>query len=244
MEQDDEQDGYTPEPVKRGEAPIRSDDVRVSWHPLPVVRWDRVVLLRLRILSTVLAAALAALAPPAVDAQERSGLWGGLGAGYGAAEASSDEIGAGDREGSGVGYLAIGWTLTDQVLLGGEAHIWSKTAHSDDFGGNMTVNLYSALVTLMLYPSATGRFFVKGGLGASALDLEVKVLNTRLTADLGTGVGYLVGAGYDIPAGPISITPALSYWGGNIGDLEFQGETLFTHWKQNVVAVTIGITFH
>jgi hypothetical protein len=184
-----------------------------------------------------------AVASP-VGAQNRSGLWGGFGGGYGTADVSADEIDGDDREDSGVGYLNIGWTLTDQILLGAEVDIWSKTAHSDDVDGDMTVNLYNGLVTLTLYPSSTGRFFVKGGVGASAIDVEVKVQNTRLTADLGTGVGYLAGIGYDIPVGPVSITPAVSYWGGSVGTLEFQGATLFTNWKQNVIAFTIGLTFH
>jgi hypothetical protein len=230
--------------------PVR---VGMVWQLPP---WDRVIRsvgwlfgqggrMRLGVVTTLLlVGTLVLLAPLSVAAQERSGLWGGIGGGYGAADVSSDEIGGGDREGSGVGYFAIGWTLSDQVLLGGEVDFWTKTARADEIDGDMTVNLVNAAVTLTIYPAQTGRFFVKGGVGASAIDLEVEVLNTRLTADLGTGVGYIVGAGYDIPAGPISITPALTYWGGNVGDLEFQGETLFTNWKQNVVAFTIGITFH
>jgi len=60
--------------------------------------------MRLGVVSTLLlVGTLVLLAPISVAAQERSGLWGGIGGGYGAADVSSDEIGGGDREGSGVG---------------------------------------------------------------------------------------------------------------------------------------------
>jgi hypothetical protein len=34
------------------------------------------------------------------------------------------------------------------------------------------------------------------------------------------------------------------YWGGSVGSLEFQGQTLFSDWTQNVIAFAIGLSFH
>jgi hypothetical protein len=163
--------------------------------------------------------------------------------GYGVAERSSDEADF-DREGAAVAYVTIGWTLSDHVLIGAEFNLWSRTAESERSNIDATVNIYNASIALVFYPSSTAGFFVKSGGGASLIDLEIERFNTRLTTDLGTGLGYIVGVGYDIPVGSIWITPAVNFWGGVLGDLEFHDTTLFTDWKQNVLDFTIGVKFH
>ena len=67
------------------------------------------------------------LASPSVaGAQERAGFWGGFGGGWGSANVTADDL-EGDREGSGVGYFNLGWTASDQLLVGAEFILWSKT---------------------------------------------------------------------------------------------------------------------
>ena len=70
-------------------------------------------------------------------------------------------------------------------------------------------------------------------------------MGTTLTANVGKGVGLGAGAGYDWYLGRgFSLTPSVTYWYGRSGDFRFLGQTFFTDWSQNVVDVTIGVSFH
>src|SRR3990172_8975580 len=87
--------------------------------------------------------------------QDRSGFWFGFGLGYG-------NIGCNDcdnRSGSGSGYLKLGGTVSKKVLIGFEANGWAKS--EDD----ATVSLVNGSAVVYFYPSATGGFHLKGGLG-------------------------------------------------------------------------------
>ncbi len=171
--------------------------------------------------------------------QKRQGFWLGIGGGYGSADATCDECDGGDREGSGAGYLKLGWTLDDRVLLGGEFNLWTKEQDG------VMVNFYNASGTLTFYPQGSSGFFLKGGVGASFIDTEIVDGGTRITADLGSGLGLVAGVGYDLRvARVISITPAVNFWYGQPGDLMVAGETIARNWKQNVVDFTVGVTFH
>jgi hypothetical protein len=175
-------------------------------------------------------------AASAAHPQERQGFWIGLGGGYGSAKATCDDC-EGDREGAGAGYLKLGFTLNERVLLGGEFNLWTKS--EDD----VTLNLYNATATLTFYPKAESGFFLKGGVGASFVDTEID--DGRITADLGSGLGLLAGVGYDWRLGRnVSLTPAFNFWYGSPGDLVIGDETLARNWKQNVFDITIGVTFH
>jgi hypothetical protein len=182
--------------------------------------------------------------PSEAPAQVRAGFWGGLGGGWGSAQVSADELEGGDREGSGVGYFNLGWTLNEQLLAGAEFNLWSKTA-AVDTGIEATANIYNLSGTLTFYPSRSSGFFVKGGAGVSFLDADFDVQGTNVTVDLGSGFGFIAGTGYDIRLGRIvSLTPAVNFWYGQPGTLKFAGETLFSDWKQNVIDFTIGLKFH
>ena len=190
-------------------------------------------------LSAVSCVASASAALAGSHPQERHGFWIGLGGGLGSADATCDDCGQGDRENSGVGYLKLGGTLNERLLLGGEMNVWTKEQEG------VTLNLYNATGTLTFYPQASSGFFLKGGVGISFVDTEFREGSTTITVDLGTGLGLLAGAGYDLRVGRnISITPAVDFWYGQPGDLTFGSETLARNWKHNVVDFTVGITFH
>jgi hypothetical protein len=175
----------------------------------------------------------------AEHAQERQGFWLGIGGGYGSADATCDECDGGNREGGVAGYLKLGWTLTDRVLLGGEFNVWTKEQEG------VRVNFYNASGTLTVYPQPSAGFFLKGGVGGAFVDTEVVEGGTRITADLGSGLGLLAGVGYDVRvARNVSITPAVNFWYGRPGDLVVSGVTIARNWKQNVVDFTVGVTFH
>jgi Outer membrane protein beta-barrel domain len=191
----------------------------------------------------VLAAALAAFVPATAlaQAQEREGFWFGFGLGVGSADATCDEC-EGDRQTGAAGAIRLGWTLNPRVLLGIESGAWTKT--EDEDGADVTINMYNVSGTLTLYPSETAGFFVKGGAGLAFVNSEIKGGNTTIDSDMGNGLGLLAGIGYDFRLGRrVRLTPALDAYYGNIGDVKVGDETLATGWKQNVVALTIGLTF-
>jgi hypothetical protein len=183
--------------------------------------------------------------PVAASAQtpEREGFWFGFGLGAGSADVTCDDCdGDSDRETGGAGYLKAGWTLSPRVLLGIESSAWTKT--KDEDGVDITLNMYNVSGTLTLYPSETAGFFVKGGAGLAFVNSKFKQGNTTIDSDMGNGLGLLAGIGYDFRLGRrVRLTPALDAYYGNIGDLKFADEALASGWKQNVVALTIGLTF-
>lgn len=193
----------------------------------------------------LLAVSFVTVLPRAGYGQERQGFWVGVGGGYGSADASCDECEDNGREGSGAAYIKAGWTMTPRLLLGGEFNIWRKKATEIAPNVDATLNLYNASATVTLYPQASSGLFIKGGVGASFLDTEFTLGRTSIAADLGKGVGLVAGAGYDVPLGRrVSITPAVNFWFGQIGDVEVERETFVSDWKQNVIDLTVGLTFH
>jgi hypothetical protein len=182
---------------------------------------------------------VASTAAHAGHPQVRRGFWVGFGFGYGSASVTCDGCGSSDRESGAAGHARLGWTLNQHVLLGGEVDVWTKEEEG------VTLNLYNASLEVALYPQASSGLFVKGGIGAAYVDTELREGGVSIRADLGSGLGVVVGAGYDIRVGRnISITPTVNFWFGEPGDLELAGVPLVQGWKQNVFDISIGITFH
>jgi hypothetical protein len=153
-------------------------------------------------LTLALALGLAAVAPQAASAQghpeTRQGFWFNGGLGYGSLGCQD----CGSREGSLSGGLAIGGTLSQKLLLGVGTNGWTK---SED-GATLTVGTLTAL--MRFYPSATGGFFLLGGVGLGQVHAEVSGFGSGSE----TGVGALLGLGYDFRVGNnVSLTP---FWNG------------------------------
>ena len=169
--------------------------------------------------------------------QARQGFWIGFGVGYGSAGVNCDDCG-GEREGSFTGSFKLGGTLSDKVLLGVESNGWLK----EQEGVTLTLGSFTGTVTF--YPQASSGFFLKGGVGLSYISTDFKDGSLSVSVSK-AGWGVLAGAGYDIRVGRnISITPAVNYYYGKPGDLDFEGETVLGGWSQDVVSFEIGITFH
>lgn len=138
--------------------------------------------------------------------QERQGFWIGFGGGYGSAygEADCQDCDGGDREGSFTGFLKLGGTLNDRVLLGVEGNAWVKEQDG------LTLTLGSFTGTVTFYPQASSGFFLKGGVGLSYVDTEFGDGSLSVSASK-TGWGVLAGLGYDLRVGRnISITPSVN----------------------------------
>lgn len=189
---------------------------------------------------TLLAAALQlglATDGEAQHPQERHGFWIGFGFGYGSGRTSSDVISGSSGTGGGTGYLKMGGTLSQKVLLGGESNALVRpNVQGTDavrIQGNTSFAVY-------FYPAATAGFFVKGGAGFSSF------LQSNLDVTMeGSGWGLVAGVGYDIRVGRnTSLTPVVNYQYGYVGDVVMDGPTIATGVSQSVISVGLGITFH
>lgn len=153
--------------------------------------------------------------------QTRKGFWFNVGLGYGS-------LGCDDcdgREGGLSGGLSLGGTLAQgKLLLGVGTNGWSKEENSV----RLTVGTLEALIRF--YPSRTGGFFLTGGLGLGSIRVSVDGGGS----DSETGVGAIIGLGYDLRIGNnVSLTP---FWNG------FAVKT--DNADGNVGQIGLGITVH
>ena len=133
----------------------------------------------------------------AQNAHVRDGFWISGGLGYGSLGCE----GCGSREGSISGDLSLGGTISPRFLIGAGSAAWSKSEQ----GATLTVGTLDARVRF--YPSATGGFFITGGVGFGSVRGQVGGFSATET-----GVGTILGLGWDIRvAKNTSITP---YWNG------------------------------
>jgi hypothetical protein len=175
---------------------------------------------RLVLAATVALSVAVSSSGSAQISQTRQGFWFNGGLGYGSLGCENCD----GREGALSGGLAIGGALSQKVLLGAGMNGWSKS----ESGATLTVGTLTAL--LRFYPSATGGFFLVGGLGVGSIRAELDGFGS----DSETGVGALVGLGYDIRVGQnVSLTP---YWNG------FAAST--SNADANVGQIGLGVTVH
>ncbi|HEV7365225.1 MAG TPA: hypothetical protein VGN76_05230 [Gemmatimonadales bacterium] len=172
---------------------------------------------------SALLTALLATTAFAQQAQTRQGFWIGGGMGYGSMGLGCSSCAGVGREGSVTGYVKLGGTLRQNILLGVESNVWTKSAGT----GRVTMGNFSGAA--YWYPMATQGLFLKGGAGYSRL----AVGDGTSTASDG-GFGILGGVGYDIRAGRnLSITPVANWYRG-----------AFNGGSANVLDFGIGITSH
>jgi hypothetical protein len=186
------------------------------------------------VLATLLA--LGATSLWAQHPQVRRGFWIWFGFGYGPLKPSCDGCGTLNSKSSFTGHLRLGGTLSPKLLLGGDVVAWTKSESGvDDLGGNTTASLY-------FYPTPQSGLFLKGGVGIAIFSESVS--GGGPSAD-GRGVGFTLGAGYDIRVGRnISITPVGNFLFGSVGDLTSSGTTVVTGWKQTIIEFGLDVTFH
>lgn len=170
-----------------------------------------------------LALVVLALVAPHLAAQGRpqirDGFWFNIGLGFGSAGCD----GCGERETGFSGGLALGGTLSQKVVLGVGTNGWTKS----EGGATVTVGTLAALIRF--YPSATGGFFLLGGLGLGTVSAEEAGIS-----DSETGSGIIIGLGYDFRVGNnVSLTP---FWNGYATKTE---NTDF-----NVGQIGLGVTLH
>lgn len=136
--------------------------------------------------------------PEAQYPQTRQGFWFNIGFGYGSLGCDN----CSGREGGFTGGLSLGGTLSQKVLFGVGTAGWSKS----EGGATLTVGTLDARIRF--YPSATGGFFLTGGLGVGTISAALAGFGSSSV----TGVGVVLGLGIDFRVGKnLSLTP---FWNG------------------------------
>lgn len=150
--------------------------------------------------------------------QTREGFWISFGLGVGSLSCEDCE----NRENGTSVTIRMGGTLSQRLLIGGEANMWTKTVN------DVTLTVGNIGPVLVFYPSPDGGFFLKGGLGMARIDLDLGSV-----AGEETGVGITLGLGYDARVGRrFALTPYFDLLSGS-----FDGGSL------NTVAFGLGFTW-
>ncbi len=177
---------------------------------------------------TLFGIALAALAVlvEGVEAQQpqtRDGFYIGFGLGGGSFGCSDCT----DRESGPAATLKLGGTLRPNLLVGADISGWTKEE------GGARVTHSNVVAALQFYPSTTGGFFLKGGIGVSRLEASASGGGFSFSAS-DDGLGLSAGLGYDIRLGSnFSLSPYGGFAWGN-----FEGGSA------NHVQLGLGVTWH
>jgi hypothetical protein len=191
----------------------------------------RSVMVVLGVLSLSLAAANGAVAQKKTDGapSRRQGFWFGLGAAAGSAGMECTGCGS-DRKSGGSGYVRLGGTLSPHWLLGAEIDGWARSESGTDMA------LANVAFTASWYPSRTGGFFLKFGLGALAYQEDDGTDKTEVA-----GGSAIIGIGFDIPIGRrSSLTPFLNSIASSKSTVKFNG-TEMTGFEANPNLVQVGL---
>jgi hypothetical protein len=165
-------------------------------------------------------AVLTAVPASAQHPQVRQGFWFSGGLGYGSLGCDNCD----GRIGGLSGGLSLGGTLSDHWLLGVGTTGWYKS----EGGTALTVGTLDARVRF--YTSATGGFFLTGGLGLGSIGASVDGYGS----DSELGEGAMLGLGYDFRVGTnVSLTP---FWNGFAVRTE--------NADANVGQLGLSVTFH
>jgi hypothetical protein len=172
---------------------------------------------------------LAAVVIPSASAQEpgprRQGFWFLIGAGYGSASIDCDQCDSDYKSGL-AGTLALGGTLSQQLLVGVESDWWTR----DDNDVWISAGIVSAVA--YIFPGREMGLYFKGGAGVAGFHSTGFGPNKDQF-----GFGLMGGVGYEIPLHrDFSLTPMASYHWGTLGD-----EGAFTGLSQSLIQVGVGM---
>jgi hypothetical protein len=186
--------------------------------------------------SAIATAVLMLLAATPVRAQRTAvheGYW--IGFGFGGGTVLGEDFFDGDAKFGGAGFLRMGGSPSQQLLIGGELIGWG-TDQAD-----VQIARGAMMFTAMYFPSPKGGFYVKGSAGFAGRTVETTYylpflppgVAANVSEDDG-GIGLGAGLGYDIQvARNFFITPALDFvYTGTEGD------------GASLLLFTVGATWH
>ena len=152
--------------------------------------------------------------------QTREGFFIGFGLGVGSLGCQD----CGSRESGFSGYLKLGGTVNEKLLLGFESNGWVKQQ------SGVTLSQSNASAVAYFYPQVESGFFLKGGFGVSTLKLDVSGFGSGSES----GFGVVAGLGYDARVGTnFSLTPYANIMSGS-----------FSGGSTNVFQAGLGLTWH
>ena len=124
----------------------------------------------------------------------------------------------------------MGGTVTPQVLLSGE--VIGRAASE----GDATVARINATFSMLIFPSRTGGFFIKGGIGLSSVHMP-----SETPWRTNQGLGLTAGAGFDMRVGGnLYVTPNIDWLMQSFPSSA--GAGLWT--THRLLLVTVGLTWH
>lgn len=172
---------------------------------------------------------------PAANPNPRQGFW--IGFGLGAGSVGADCTNCDNSRTNGLsGYFRLGGTLSPHLLLGGETNGWARS----ESGVDETMGFGSAV--LLWYPSATGPFYLKFGLGG--MSYQAKGGGNKLTATAAAGS---LGLGYELR---LKRNMSLNFFANALASaaasFKYNGVTAPTgeDIKLNLLQVGLGLTWH
>ncbi len=166
----------------------------------------------------------------------REGFWIGFGLGGGSIGADCHDCST-DRTSGASGHLQMGGTVSRHIQLGGELNGWGKRENGID------ESMGFGSFVMLWYPSATGAFFFKFGIGGMTYTAQDDFGND-LTAKAPSGS---FGLGYDIRvARNFSITPFFNALASSAVEVRINGHTVPTgeDISGNLVQVGFGVKWH
>ncbi len=177
---------------------------------------------------------------PAV-AQERGGLFFGIGAGYGSNWISCDQgptpetCGSTTQSNGFAGFFKIGAHLNETFSLAFESNGWFGSVESSDlWQSNWSGVAY-------FYPGG-GNLMLRGGLGLATAEFSFPAGGPRVISTE-TGFGATVGVGYDFPVGFVAVlNPVVNLNYGNYGTITTTNGTV-TGVSTLVLQLAVGLTF-
>jgi hypothetical protein len=193
----------------------------------------------LTILTTLLCVSTAGAQRPHL----REAFWGGVGLGYGSADASCEQCFSFPRDGGGIASVKLGYTVSDRVLIAGDVLAWIGSR------AGTTVVMANITLATSLYLERASGLFVKAGVGSSMYREPEHVGTDQVERGLsGAGPGIILGVGNDFRVGNnASLTAAVDFiygWVGAVYDRSHSYAPIRTRQAQNLLSVTLGVTFH
>lgn len=169
-----------------------------------------------------------------VSPNPREGFWIGFGLGGGSVGADCASCTT-DRTAGVTGFLRMGGTISQHVLLGGEADGWARS----ESGVNETMGFGSFVASI--YPSAAGAFFLQLGIGGMTYTANGGGVKVTATAPAGS-----IGLGFDFRVGRmLSVTPLVNALASSAVAFDVNGVKVQTsNFKLNLVHVGVGLTWH
>jgi hypothetical protein len=171
---------------------------------------------------------------PAQGVDRREGFWWGLGVSYGWVHVACD-ICNDDRGGALSLSGALGGTVSESVVLGGELNGWTTSEENvDEYLGSLSAVVY-------WYPSRNGALYLKGGIGYVAYRIDDD--ENALTS---SGLGPQIGVGYEFYiTRRTSIQPYLNAIATlPTANLDFDGDRQADGVSLSLVQFGLSLTWH